>query len=438
MRFFWISVNIFLALCVCIAGVLLLSHYQGFFGKAAANTQRKPLSAKGEKESVQLAGAISFRVTTNALCQDEAILVEPGEPFRFTLRPGIDLPSSVSGDLTGYVETHPSLADGVQIDWKSEGGGTIVAKGGGRYEFVPPETGGDVLLRFRGSLTLPGSAPAEGNLTGETSLRLLCPIPWERMPDDAREGIGKYPSVGSKSSLAPFRSFYTRPTHFYLVTGENQNWKISPHFRLGDFDLHFDYDGPDAPDTSHLPQYVALNPHLVVKLEEIVSGLREVGVDVPTLGILAGFRSPAYNSWKKKMGGVGGKYTKGLSTHMYGCAADFYVDADGDGAMDDLNGDGTIDMEDAAWVRDRVVDAVDCRAEASSSGLAGMCGVYGEHDVPDRATQTPNLHVDVRVYSLNRWYINPRDEMVTDWEYWERRSCQQVLGTATPELGAGR
>jgi hypothetical protein len=378
-----------------------------------------------------LKGAIRFRSRLDALCHNEAVLVEAGSPVRFTLRPSIDLPKTAPPELRKYVETHPFLEDEVEINWKSKEEGRVVASGDYRFEYVAPASGGDVELRFRGLLELPETAPVTGKMSGEISLRFVCPIPWESLPDASRELIGQYRTVGKNSTLAPYRSFYTRPTHFYRVTEENEDWRISPHFRLGDFDLHFDYYGPDSHPIGRLPQYIALNPRLVVKMEEILSGLQEAGVEVDTLGILAGFRSPAYNDWKKAMGGVGGKYTKGFSTHSYGCAADFYVDMDGDGIMDDLNEDGAIDMKDAAWVRDNVVDAIDCQADLSGSGLAGMCGIYGEHDVPDRDPQSPNLHVDIRGYSINRWFINPRDQMVTDWGYWNRKTCADVVGEAT-------
>ena len=435
MKTIWIAVNILLLVAVAAMGAFFFSSYRNILGESVEGNAAAPVAVPETRESLDLNGAIRFRLRLDALCHNEAVLVEAGSPVRFTLRPVFSLPETAPSRLVTYVDTHPFLEDEVKIDWKSAGGGTIVASGKSRFEFVPPEEGGDVDLRFRGLLELPESAPVSAKMSGEISIRLVCPVPWELMPKANRDLIGQYKSIGKNSTLAPYRDFYQRPSHFYRVTEANEGWRISPHFRLGDFDLRFDYNGPDSHPINHFPQYVALNPRLVVKMEEILSGLEEAGVAVDTLGILAGFRSPAYNEWKKAMGGVGGKYTKGFSTHCYGCAADFYVDRDGDGVMDDLNGDGAIDMKDAAWVRDHVVDAIDCQADLSGSGLAGMCGIYGEHDVPDRDPQSPNLHVDIRGYSINRWFINSRDQMVTDWKYWERRTCAEVLGEATGTEG---
>ena len=77
---------------------------------------------------------------------------------------------------------------------------------------------------------------------------------------------------------------------------------------------------------------------------------------------------------------------------MYGDAADVFVDNDGDGRMDDLNGDGRVDTRDAA-----VILAAVERIERAYPELAGGVGVY-------RATSAhgPFAHVDVRGHRA-RW-----------------------------------
>lgn len=431
MKVIWRLLNLILILALGGAGFYLYRNYEAFLnpsGDGPLSTSHAASSNEGPKEYPD---AIRFRVKIDALLQEEAVLVEPGGPLKFTLRPTIELPSDAPSRVVGWVSSMPGLDEKISVDWKSEGGGELRSAGPGRYEFIPPAEGGDVVLRFRGEYRIPEGAPIAGQFRGETSLHLICPIPWEALSAETQELIGRYPTIGPSSDLAPYRDFYQRPAHFYRVDEENEGYKISRNFRLGDFDLHFDYsDSTPSTPINTFPQYIALDPRLVIKLEQILSGLQEKGIEIETLGILAGFRSPSYNHWKKEQGGVGGKYTKGVSTHLYGCAADFYVDADGDGVMDDLNGDGKSDQEDSAWVREQIVDRVDCQAQASNSGLAGMCGIYGEHDIPDRPLQSPNLHVDIRGYSLNRWFINPRDEMVTDWQYWTRNDCNEILSAS--------
>ncbi len=415
----WFVLNLVLVASLSVAGGALFLLLRGAELPSLPSGNRSEALAAPQRGPVDLPGAIRFRIKTNAVVAGEATLVKGGEKFLFTLRPAIDLPANAPTSVRAYVDTHPDLEDKVEMAWKSDGGGTLQPVGEGRYEFTPPESGGDVRLAFRGTLKVGGGGGA--NLSGETALLLVCPTPWEKLPPEVAKLIGNYPHV--KDSFQTPASFYKRPSHLYRVTPENENGKVSPHFKLGDFDLHFDYTTPESPAINQFPQYIALYPELVAKLEQIIDGLAEKGIEVETLGLLAGFRSPAYNEWKKKQGGVGGKYTKGYSTHMYGAAADFFVDRDGNGIMDDMDGDGVSDQKDAMWIRDRIVDAVDCQAKDEKNGLGGACGTYGEHDVPDRSIQTPNLHVDVRGYHQARWFINSKDVMVTDGAHWEKNPC---------------
>ena len=74
------------------------------------------------------------------------------------------------------------------------------------------------------------------------------------------------------------------------------------------------------------------------------------------------------------------------SRHMYGDAADVFVDSDGDGLMDDLDGDGAVTIQDA-----RVLYAVVEAVERRHADLADGLSVY--------ATTTahgPFVHVDAR------------------------------------------
>jgi uncharacterized protein YcbK (DUF882 family) len=102
---------------------------------------------------------------------------------------------------------------------------------------------------------------------------------------------------------------------------------------------------------------------------------------------MSGFRTPQYN---RRGGDSTGR--AGLSRHMYGDAADVWVDDDGDGQMDDLDGDGRHDLDDA-----RVVcEAVD-RVEREHPELVGGCGYY-----PGNGAHGPFTHIDTRGYRA-RW-----------------------------------
>lgn len=170
---------------------------------------------------------------------------------------------------------------------------------------------------------------------------------------------------------------YANPGGFFEVTQENQNTAISEHFRLRDFITH------DQART--WPKYVVLREELVDKLELVIQQLEKSGVVVRRMTVMSGFRTPQYN-------GGGGDGRSGLSRHMYGDAADVFVDNDGDGRMDDLNRDGRVDHRDARVI----LDAAE-RVERAHPELSGGVGVY-------RATSShgPFAHVDVRGWRA-RW-----------------------------------
>jgi hypothetical protein len=166
---------------------------------------------------------------------------------------------------------------------------------------------------------------------------------------------------------------YGNPAGFIEVTPDNQDLEVSEHFRLRDFLTH------DQPTV--WPKYLVLREGLVDKLELVIAEMEHSGIQVQRMRVMSGFRTPQYNA-------TGGDTTgrDELSRHMFGDAADVFVDNDGDGRMDDLNGDGRIDYRDAQVI----VAAVD-RVEASFPSLVGGAGVY-------RATfvHGPFAHIDAR------------------------------------------
>lgn len=170
-----------------------------------------------------------------------------------------------------------------------------------------------------------------------------------------------------------FRSRYPLPDGFLEVTRENQDLPLSTHFRVRDFLTH------DQQDT--WPKVLVIQLPLLDKLELVEQAL--VALNKPAaLRVMSGFRTPQYNSLG--VGPLGGRARD--SRHMYGDAADVYVDADGDGQMDDLDGDGRVTIRDAQWLA-RVVAGV----EAAHPGLTGGIGIY--HATP---THGPFVHIDTR------------------------------------------
>ena len=193
--------------------------------------------------------------------------------------------------------------------------------------------------------------------------------------------IGTY-MVGSwpyEAGGRPRSAAYAPPRGLVQVTPGNLNTPISDHFQLRDF--------LTKGQQNVWPKYVALSPLLLDKLELTIKELESSGHPVKDVGVISAFRTPAYNAHGGDTGGRGQ-----LSRHMYGDAMDFYIDNDGDGRMDDLNGDGAVSFEDA-----RVMAAAADRVEKKYPSLIGGIGTY-------RATGAHSgfIHVDTRGYRA-RW-----------------------------------
>ena len=172
---------------------------------------------------------------------------------------------------------------------------------------------------------------------------------------------------------------YDPPAGFIEVTRETQNTQLSDHFRLKDF---FPHDQQNV-----WPKYIVIDTKLIDKLELVLSELQSRGVDPRGVRVMSGFRTPQYNSG---VGDTGGRAS--LSRHMYGDAADIFIDNDGNGAMDDLNKDGRVNIADAVVVREAAA-----RVERAHPSLIGGIGVYSA-----TSAHGPFTHIDTRGYSA-RW-----------------------------------
>jgi hypothetical protein len=168
------------------------------------------------------------------------------------------------------------------------------------------------------------------------------------------------------------RPGYTPPAGFIEVTPENQHVAISDQFRLADFLTH------DQADV--WPKYLVVQSTLLDKLELISAELERRGLP-SRLHVMSGFRTPQYN-----VKGVGKGGRASLSRHMYGDAADVFVDEDRNGNMDDLNGDGRVTRADA-----QVLYAAAESVERAHPDLVGGLSAYKAN-----SAHGPFVHVDVR------------------------------------------
>lgn len=172
-------------------------------------------------------------------------------------------------------------------------------------------------------------------------------------------------------------SVYLPPEGFIEITPGVEDMLVSPHFTVGQF---------LCKQESRYPKYLLLREPLLLKLEVLLRELNERGIEARSLHVMSGFRTPFYNRL------IGN--TTSYSRHLFGGAADVFVDADDDNYMDDLNGDGEADREDAVFMA-RIIEEM--AEEPWYDPLVGGLGIYGP--APHRG---PFIHIDVRGQRV-RW-----------------------------------
>lgn len=183
--------------------------------------------------------------------------------------------------------------------------------------------------------------------------------------------IGFYPDKPLNGN-----AIYTPPPAFIEVTKDNEDTKVSPHFRL----KHF-----LTKQKAGYPKYLVLDERLVYLLEAIGTHLEARGWDADDMVVMSGYRTPYYN---KQLDDT--KY----SLHQWGRAADIYLDKDKNGTMDDFNRDRVVSREDAVALAG-VLESLAKSAELSS--FIGGIGIYGS-----TAAHGPFVHVDTRPWKA-RW-----------------------------------
>jgi hypothetical protein len=229
------------------------------------------------------------------------------------------------------------------------------------FDWLAPETPG------HHTLTLTSEA-------GETMQLNLVVMHRHEAGDDHINGyrIGAYPAE-------PYRGQdnYRAPEYFVEVSPGIADLPLSPHFRLGQFLC--------KQESGDGPAYLVVSERLVLKLEKILEAANDRGWSADTFTVMSGYRTPAYNA------GLGNAEH---SRHIYGGAADIYIDSDGDGVMDDLNGDGQHDRRDAAVLYDLV--------DSMASTQEGRWQVGGLGEYGPNAYHGAFVHVDERGWRA-RW-----------------------------------
>ncbi|MEX2530606.1 MAG: D-Ala-D-Ala carboxypeptidase family metallohydrolase, partial [Gemmatimonadota bacterium] len=193
-------------------------------------------------------------------------------------------------------------------------------------------------------------------------LNVLVVHPFEEAAGGSMNGfrIGEY-RISSNGVL---------PNGFIEANEDVLDLRMAPGFILRQFLPHQPGD----------PRYLALSEPLLLKLEAILEEVRVEGIEARTLHVMSAFRTPHYNR------AIGN--TTDASRHLWGDAADIFIDEVGNGWMDDLTGDGQGGNADARLLH-RIIERVEARAEphVRPGGL---------HIYPPNPTRGPFLHVDAR------------------------------------------
>ena len=250
-----------------------------------------------------------------------------------------------------------------------------------------------------GAVSPPGG-PGGAGLSGKVYARFLLPQDWlllASLPGDQYQTGSRSPANMGFQTVFTMRSFgqkvraslngyklgywpaekgrirseaYRNPDGFVEVTRENEDTRLSEHFRLRDFVSHG--------QANVWPKYVVIREPLLDKLELVIQDLNARGINAEGMRIRSGFRTPAHNS------AVRGEGSARDSRHQFGDAVDVYIDQEGTGRMSDLNGDGRVNFADVKLI----LAAVE-RVEAKYPELVGGTGLYA-------GRSGSFAHIDVR------------------------------------------
>lgn len=241
------------------------------------------------------------------------------------------------------------------------GGGRLRPDGADRWTWTAPEG-----LGFH-SVRIVSSQPVD---TIHLTFMVARPA-----TDIRNQSLGDYAIGTYRPRPASMTAAYEPPRGFVEARPQDYDILVAPNFRLGQFLCKQPGD----------PQYLLVSPRLLIKLEALLVAVNEAGYATPSLTIMSGFRTPAYNR------AIGN--TTDFSRHLWGDAADVFVDVDGNDDMDDLNGDGRHDLQDARWLADVVERMMVDQPTLPAGGLS----IYRRNPV-----HGPFVHVDTRGHRA-RW-----------------------------------
>lgn len=349
----------------------------------------------------RFAALVLFAVAASAYADAKLELVADvdgkpgyGDGMGFLCLPGQEVSVKITATSVGdpLVIAAPgqsaSASTAEQYRWTAERG-TLLNVSGRTLTFRCPDEPGTCLLTancFLGA-TIKGADGKDTTRNQEATwtMAFFVQYPFDREGVGAIDNypIGIYPneeSSGVPSSVQSHLAAYTPPEHFVRIGKDERDIRISPHFKLGEF---------RSPYNENDPTFVAISPRLITRLEALREALTTSKLPEPRLVILRAYISPNEKNMLERKKLSLSEFTR----HLYGDAVAIIVDADADGRMDDLNGDGAINVKDAdALARSVEETARSCR-------IFGGVGTYaGATDplLPD----TPFVTFDCRGWAV--------------------------------------
>ena len=241
------------------------------------------------------------------------------------------------------------------------------------FNGIPIQPAGSVVrVRMPGS---PGTHRLDIDAGENGSMRLNVFVMWAA-PDSNTKTLNGYRLGAYPSQPLKGLAIYEAPEAFVEVTRDNADIPVSPNFTLGNF---------LCKQASGYPKYLIVRPELIQKLEVVLEELNVRDSRVTGLTVMSGFRTPGYN---RSIGN--GEFSR----HVWGDAADVFVDTDGNGAMDDLNRDGKVSRADSEWLA-TFVDNLERKGRFGP--WIGGIGIYDS-----TPSHGPFVHVDARGFKA-RW-----------------------------------
>ncbi len=240
--------------------------------------------------------------------------------------------------------------------------GTLIAAGPNRWTWEAPLKPGVYEIDVKN---------AAGKTTAEFSAFVMVPATRATKGVLNNYRIGFYPDTPLKGN-----PIYIPPAGFIEVTRDNEDTKLSRHFRIKQF---------VTKQVSGYPKYVVLDERLIVLLETIGRTLEPLGWDAGDIFVMSGYRTPFYNRQLDDTT---------YSLHQWGRAADIFLDKDGNGMMDDFDRNRVASKEDAVALA-HILESLSKTADVQS--FFGGLGIYGSTEA-----HGPFVHVDTRPWRA-RW-----------------------------------